>query len=141
MQATAVNANQKTTAQAVSPTILLAEDDPSVRRLSTRLLTASGYLVTGAENGQDALDLAATQPVSLLLTDITMPKMNGVELAKRLLAQHPHLPVLIMSGNPTSGVAEVLRDGQVEFLQKPFMPAELLRRIQSLLGQRRDPLS
>src|SRR5882672_1917816 len=81
-------------------TILLVEDEPSVRRLVSQMLQLNGYTVLEASNGPEALGLMdhVGQPVDLLLTDIVMPSMNGGTLAQRLSRGHPKMRVLFTSG-------------------------------------------
>jgi two-component system cell cycle sensor histidine kinase/response regulator CckA len=102
-------------------TVLLVEDDASVRRLIDRMLAARGYHVIEAENGAAALVAAAGHdgPIEVLLTDVIMPGMSGLELAIQLVAERPATRVLYMSAYADDAV---LRQdvGQVVFLQKPF---------------------
>jgi two-component system, cell cycle sensor histidine kinase and response regulator CckA len=118
-------------------TILLVEDEASVRKLVTRLLREQGYRVLETTNGVEALQLAATQSpgaIQLLVTDIVMPQMSGNVLSGQLTVQLPGLKVLFISGYTDNAL---VHDGQldvgVELLPKPFTPATLIRKVRQIL--------
>jgi two-component system, cell cycle sensor histidine kinase and response regulator CckA len=119
-------------------TILLVEDEKSVRELAARILQRHGYRVLAAANGHEALGLLARdQPhVDVLLTDVVMPEISGPDLADRVRMGRPELPVLFMSGYNEEAV---LRDGVLvagtAFLEKPFSPSVLLHRIREILNE------
>jgi PAS domain S-box-containing protein len=104
-----------------SETILLVEDEPSVRDIARRTLEASGYNVLAAANGNDALQLCTvhSEHIDLMVTDVVMPQMRGTELARRVAHIRPGLPVLYMSGYTDSSL-ELDGGASVAFLQKPF---------------------
>jgi PAS domain S-box-containing protein len=116
--------------------ILLVEDDAAVRELAREVLEMNGYTVVEAANGVEALAVfdSRASEVDLVVTDLVMPQLGGRELARRLLATRPDLPVLYLSGY-TDSVA--MQQGMLEpgasFLQKPFTPAELASKIRSVL--------
>ncbi len=116
-------------------TILIAEDEQQVRELTCRLLRQAGYAVLAAADGEEALQIARghSGPIDLLVTDVIMPRLSGDELAARLLLSRPGVPVLFVSGytNETLGV-DGMRPG-TQYLQKPFAPAVLLKRVEELL--------
>jgi len=116
-------------------TVLLVEDDPAVRTLAMRTLEVRGYAVLTAGDGEEALRLAATRlaEVDLLLTDVAMPGMDGRDLARRLLALRPDLPVLFMSGH-ASGNPDQLAG---PLLGKPFTPDILAARVREVLDSGR----
>jgi PAS domain S-box-containing protein len=118
-------------------TILLVEDELSVRRLARRVLKSKGYDVLEAANGREALRLVTEHggPLDLVLTDVVMPGMSGPELAERLSREQPGLRVLYMSGYADEAIGHhgVLEPG-VEFLQKPFTPQDLVQRVREVLG-------
>ena len=112
----------------VPPLILLVDDEPLVRRVVGRILRGCGYAVVEAANGVEALaaDQHALEPLTLLLTDVVMPGMNGVALAAQMEDRHPGLPVLFMSGYaPDGGLQERLARPGALFLGKPFGAEEL----------------
>ncbi|MDP3064374.1 MAG: PAS domain S-box protein [Chloroflexota bacterium] len=119
-------------------TVLVVEDEVTVRNLTTRSLRARGYTVLAAANGVDALRVAQEHsgPIHLLFTDVVMPEMDGKQLAERLKALHPEARVLFTSGYTDEAISHrgVLEPG-VAFLQKPFLSAALLRKIRDVLDQ------
>jgi PAS domain S-box-containing protein len=120
-----------------SETLLLVEDDMSVRELAQRVLEAQGYTVLVAPNGQAALELAGRHlaPIPLLLTDVVMPGMSGKVLAEQLVQTRPDLKVLFMSGYTDEAIAYhgILIPG-VSLLQKPFSPINLARKVREVLN-------
>jgi PAS domain S-box-containing protein len=116
-------------------TLLLVEDDDALRTLSSRILKRRGYTVLEAANAGEAV-LACEQhhgPIDLLLTDMVMPKMNGRDLAKRLLTLRPQMPVLYMSGYLEPDILKEVMDGGLPFLLKPFPSDELARKVREVL--------
>lgn len=129
-------ARARTTVARGARTILLCEDEEVLRVLICRVLVAAGYRVLSAESGERALQLAAAQPeLDLLLTDIVMTGLNGVELAERLRTTRARLAVLFMSGYSEE---DVLRRGagleNSRLLQKPFLPEDLLAAVAAALA-------
>ena len=119
-------------------TILLVEDEHTVRRFARLALERQGFLVIEAATPEEALSLAAAseQPLSLLLTDVVMPRINGRELADRLKQIRPNLPVLYMSGYPSSLVLQGnLIDPSMRLMSKPFTMAELIAGVHEALGE------
>jgi CheY-like chemotaxis protein len=117
-------------------TVLLVEDEESVRALTRRVLQAKGYEVLEASNGAEALALVARHagPLHLLVTDVVMPRMSGRELATRLGDVRPGVKVLYVSGYTDDAVVRhgVLEAGAM-FLQKPFSPDALARKVRDVL--------
>lgn len=117
-------------------TILVVDDELMIVKVTTRALEAQGFAVLSALLPGEALRVAADPglTIDLLLTDVMMPEMKGPELARRLLAQRPALPVLFMSGY----AAEVLNQGllghDAAFLEKPFTRKQLGDKVRELLG-------
>jgi len=118
---------------AVSETVLVVEDDPSMRRMAERILRRAGYEVVTSPGGRDALrKLEAEDHFDLLLTDVVMPEMSGTELAGRAAALFPELRILLMSGYvDRPGVGPVEDDA--ELLEKPFRAEDLLERVRWVL--------
>jgi signal transduction histidine kinase/CheY-like chemotaxis protein len=120
-------------------TILLVEDDDSVRRVTGRILRRFGYTVLEAEGGEAALRLLGQEPgrVALLISDVVMPNMDGRELIKRVHAQYPEIKVLFTSGYTNDAV---IRHGvlhaEVAFIQKPHTSAMLVAKIREVLDRR-----
>jgi len=123
-----------------SETILLVEDEPAVRRLARRALEAHGFRILEAGNGHEALELCETHvtELDLLLTDVVMPRMSGVELASRLTAIDPSLRVLYMSGYTEDALGQRgVLSPETAFLNKPFTPASLIEAVRAVLDKAR----
>ena len=117
-------------------TILLAEDDDSVRVVMGEVLRDLGYQVLEAREGREALDIAAGHAgrIDMLLTDVVMPGIGGSELQRRLAATRPGLRVLYISGVMDDVIAQHgLADPGAVFLQKPFSPWSLASRLRQVL--------
>jgi CheY-like chemotaxis protein len=119
-------------------TVLIAEDEPSVRNLVASTLRSEGYRLLIAGSAEEALDLADAfvDPIQLLLTDAIMPGKSGVELANVLLEKRPGLRAIIMSGYTKETLSGL--DSRVELLQKPFTPKDLRKRIREALDHARE---
>ncbi|MEU4425982.1 PAS domain S-box protein [Actinoplanes sp. NPDC024001] len=123
-------------------TILMAEDEDDLRLITTRILTRAGYQVLTTSGGEQAIHLAQTHPgpIDLLLTDVIMPKMTGNEVAARVQAIRPGIPVLYMSGYAEPVLSENgnLPEG-VTIVEKPFTSQELLDRVRAHLRAHARP--
>jgi len=119
-----------------SETVLVVEDEPSLRSLATHILRHQGYKVLEAADGEEALRVAqeCIGEINLLLTDVVMPRMGGKELADRLQTLRPSVRVLFISGFPDDAIAHhgVITPG-IAFLQKPFSPASLAQKVREVL--------
>jgi len=123
-----------------SETVLLVEDEPTVREVATRLLREQGYNVLVAANGDEALHLARTHAkdtIHLLVTDVVMPRLSGKAVADQLKVLRPEMKVLFISGYSDESV---MRHGSAgagwNFLQKPFSPTVLAYKIRDLLDKK-----
>jgi len=120
-----------------SETVLIVEDDDSLRKLAQRTLQQHGYRVLEAENGEDALRISKEHegPIDLLITDVVMPKMGGKEVAERLQPLYPQMKVIYMSGYTDDAIVQhgVLGPG-LNFLEKPFTPEGLARKVREILN-------
>jgi signal transduction histidine kinase/ActR/RegA family two-component response regulator len=116
-------------------TILVVEDEEAVRRLVCETLEAHGYTVIETKNPTHALKMAAAhkKPIHLLLTDVIMPEMNGVELYQTLKEIRPHIKVLYMSGYTDNAIVHhgILK-ASVHFLQKPFTIHSLTQKVREV---------
>jgi len=122
-----------------SESILIVDDEPQVSSMLARMLGRIGYKVDCFNSAPEAIEAFKRAPHSwsLVITDQTMPQMTGIELAKRILAQSPNLPVILCSGYTDSVSAEmVTAAGITAFLTKPVDHASLARMIRELLGTR-----
>ena len=122
-------------------TLLVVEDEPSVRHLARSVLDNLGYEVLSASNGQDALHVAREHkgsPIRLVVTDVIMPLMGGKVMAEWLQATFPGLKILFTSGYTDDAISHhgVLETG-VEFLAKPYTPAILARKVRQLLDEKK----
>ncbi len=121
---------------ATSATVLIVEDDPSVRKLAGLILSGHGYTVIESENVTDAIAKAAALegPIHLVLTDVVMPQMKGPEVFEKICEHHPNARVLYMSGYTDNMIAchGVLNQG-VQFIQKPFTAQGLLEKCRKVL--------
>jgi PAS domain S-box-containing protein len=120
-------------------TVLLVEDDPSVRELAARVLRGQGYAILEAANGEEAMQIIRApvlKEIHLLLTDMVMPQMGGKELGKRFKALYPEAKVLFVSGytDKTFIQQEFIEPG-VNLLQKPFSPGTLAKRVRDVLDR------
>jgi signal transduction histidine kinase/ActR/RegA family two-component response regulator len=117
-----------------SERVLLVEDDPHVRAVAERVLQAAGYGVQTASGGREALAYLEASGYDVLVTDVVMPGINGVELAGRALALQPKLGVVLMSGYANALVDTSLEFARApEFVQKPFSPRQLVQGVQQAL--------
>ena len=119
----------------MSPKILLAEDDNDMRRFLVKALEKAGYKVMSYDNGASAYDRLREEPFSLLLTDIVMPEMDGIELARRATELDPDLKVMFITGfaavalNPDSKAPKVAK-----VLSKPFHLRDLVDEVNKMLA-------
>lgn len=120
----------------MSTTVLLAEDDSTCREIYHAVLDAEGYRVIDTPDGNAALDVLNNETVDLLLTDIMMPGMTGIELLERARKIHPDLRAIVMTGHKTSeAVIGALRNRACEFLAKPFHTDELVEAVRSAMSR------
>jgi CheY-like chemotaxis protein len=123
-------------------TLLLVEDEPSLRHLAMNVLEAQGYTVLRANNGQDGLNMARKQKgaeIRLVITDVIMPQMGGKVMADWLKTTSPELKILFTSGYSDDTIAQhgVLEPG-VAFLPKPYTPATLTRKVREMLDGKEE---
>ncbi len=115
-------------------TVLVVEDDPLVRAIARRTLIEAGFSVLDAEDGHQALAIAARQPIDVVLTDVAMPELGGRELAQRLSQLLPGLPLIFMSGYTDDDLTRRgLLEAGIPFLEKPFSPQDLARVVKDVL--------
>jgi CheY-like chemotaxis protein len=114
--------------------ILIAEDEVMVRNLVRHLLTAEGHEILAAADGYEALELSRKYDgiIDMLITDVKMPRMDGLALIDKLLRERPNMRILIMSGHASAELR-----GQASgfsFLRKPFPPAVFRQKVKEVLG-------
>ena len=117
-------------------TILLVEDEPSLRELNTEVLGGLGYEVLAADSAARALEMAASREgtIDLLLTDVVMPGQSGTDLAQTLLATRPTTRILYMSGYGGHDLVQRGLDETAGFIEKPFTSAALAQKVREALG-------
>jgi CheY-like chemotaxis protein len=120
---------------AAPPHILVVDDEAIVRRFAARVLEEAGYTVAIAEDGAEALETLQRLPAQLdaVVSDIVMPRMNGVQLMEALAESHPTLPVILMSGYASAQLAERGIAAPCSVLTKPFAPERLLAEVRRCL--------
>lgn len=119
-------------------TILLVEDEAAIRQLARRILERRGHTIIEAEDGQAGLEaLGSLATVDLVLTDLTMPRMGGVEMAARIAETRPDVPVIFMSGHGESALArDGVLDPGIRLLSKPFAIDDLVAIVHDALAGR-----
>jgi CheY-like chemotaxis protein len=118
-------------------TILVAEDEDAVRALTCRILRKRGYHVLEAKDGREAVEVARAHEgeITLLVTDVIMPHLNGRELSESIAGIMPDVKVLYMSGYTDDALLQrgVLQSGTGNFLEKPFTPEALATKVREIL--------
>lgn len=118
-------------------TVLLVEDEPSLRDLAMHVLRAQGYTVVGAAHGIEALELLQARDgagIDMLITDVVMPQLGGKLLSEQVIARYPEIKILFISGYTDNAITNLQQLGvRAAFLQKPFSPAALARKVREVL--------
>jgi two-component system response regulator FlrC len=110
--------------------ILIVEDDATLREALVDTLELSRYQVLTADDGLQAIEVLNAHPVGLVITDVQMPNMTGLQLLLEIKSRWPHLPVLLMTAyGVVSQAVEAMREGACDYLVKPFEVNELLTRV------------
>ena len=119
--------------------VLVVDDEGAVRRFTVRILEREGYGVFEARDGQEALDLVrgGTTAFEVVVSDIVMPRLNGVELMQALASSHPDLPMILMSGYDTGALSELGITPPCSVLAKPFPRDRLLEEVRRCIASRR----
>jgi CheY-like chemotaxis protein len=115
--------------------ILVVDDDDNVRNVTVKMLRGGGHTVEQASDGLAALELIRAKPYDLLVSDVVMPRMGGIDLSDKARKLRPEMAMLLASGYPLDGSADTSR---VSFLSKPYRPSELLDRVARLAEPRSD---
>ena len=113
--------------------ILVADDDPLIRSVVTVLLQGAGYFVLSADDGYEGLELSRKHAgrIDLLITDMNMPGMDGLDLCVHLKEERPGIKLLVMSG---ADMREIMHNATIPFLPKPFDGETLKARVRKILG-------
>jgi two-component system phosphate regulon response regulator PhoB len=121
-------------------TILIADDDPDIRDLVAFKLEQAGFAITAVDNGLAALSAARDAPPDLIVLDVMMPGMSGIDVCRELRAHPPtaRLPVILLTARVPVGDMEVgFGAGADDYVVKPFSPRELISRVTALLARTR----
>jgi DNA-binding NtrC family response regulator len=117
--------------------ILVVDDEPLVRNSLSELLTLSGYSVSNASNGQEALELLKSYTADIVITDLKMPRMDGVQLLKHIKEFHPDTPVILITGFASIDTAvEAMKEGAYDYITKPIIDSEIKIILERLVKQR-----
>src|SRR5918998_697909 len=127
--------------RAVEGRILIVDDEEPIRKTLHLLLTKSGYDVEEAEDGDAAIRVLNTgqnpMMVDIIICDIRMPKINGIEAIAYFRNQYPSVPVIVLTGYPDTGLSTALmKDGVAEYLVKPIDRENLLTAVKSAMDKR-----
>lgn len=118
----------------VETTVLLVEDDPDVRQFMAAVLRRSGYQVLTASSGEEAIGIARTRPVDVMVTDLVLDAMGGLELAWRVIDDGATFGIVLVSGYADPRAAlDSLPQASLSFLSKPFTGDELLAAVEERL--------
>jgi PAS domain S-box-containing protein len=120
-------------------TILIAEDEPLIRRLTATVLASLGYQVFAAEDGQEAVEIFQREhgQIDLVLLDLTMPRLSGRDAFRRLRELDPHVRVLFTSGYSEEHVTDAEQEYVLGFISKPYRPEELAKTVRRILDHHR----
>jgi DNA-binding NtrC family response regulator len=113
--------------------ILLVEDDAITRTHFADTLRGYGYEVMEAGDGVQALSILARHHCELVITDMVLPKLNGLTLISRIQAKSPHTPVIMVSGYLSQEAGNTIFDGKVDCLEKPVRPSALIALVQRIV--------
>jgi two-component system phosphate regulon sensor histidine kinase PhoR len=117
--------------------VLVVDDEKVVRDGCRRVLTGKGYKIDTAENGQQALEILAAQPIDILLLDLKMPLMGGEEVLEKTRDAYPHIPVIVITGHGTVDTAvECMKKGAYDFITKPFQIEQFLITVERAADKR-----
>src|SRR5437667_1743602 len=120
------------------PRILLIEDDPAIVTSLQQILAADGYAVSLAKRGDEGLAMAQSQPFDVVVTDLKLPGLSGLELIRQLHTSKPRLPLILMTAHGTTETAiEATKFGAYDYLLKPFEMAELIELVSQAINSSR----
>jgi len=117
--------------------ILIVDDEPLVRSSLSELLTLLGYTVSTAGNGKEALELLRDYTADIIITDIKMPEMDGIQLLNQVKKRHPEVPVILITGyGSIDSAVEAMKQGAYDYITKPIVDSEIKIVIERLMQQR-----
>ena len=120
----------------LAATVLVVDDDEVMRDLLSRMLGRAGYAVETAADGRKALESFHEHAIDAVVTDMSMPKMDGIELTRALLNERPELPIIAVTGVDESYLRVAMAAGAKAGMQKPIRAGELAQTMRRLLPQR-----
>lgn len=117
--------------------ILLVDDDKNIRILVTELLSTMGYTILEAKDGEEAMKLVEIGPIDLVMTDLKMPGMDGIELTRAVRRIEPDLPIIVYSAYRFIDTGPVaLKAGANDYITKPFLQAKIKQVVERLLKEK-----
>jgi len=117
---------------------LIVDDEPRLRQILTQLMRADGFRCLEAGNGSEALEVLAREPVTLVMSDMQMPKMSGIDLLREIRVRYPDVAVVMITGNADVEIAVgALSLGAMDYIVKPFQLEEVRARVAQALEKRR----
>ena len=118
------------------PSILIVDDELLIRDLLYDFFSGQGWQIATADSGEKALGILRDKSIDLVLTDLKMPQMDGMDLTRHVRSDYPDIPVVVMTGFPSveSAVA-ALRNKVADYVTKPFNVNELLKIVKSHIGE------
>lgn len=120
--------------------ILVVDDEKNIRLMLTQALASEETIVETAVNGEEALEKIAQTSYDLVLLDLRLPGMNGLDVLREIRESHESLPVILLTAHGTvESAVEAMRVGAVNYLQKPFAPRELREAVEAALEFPADP--
>ncbi len=120
----------------MSQVVLVVDDEEANRKALDRILSREGYTIRHASHGREALERIRKNPPSVMLTDLKMPGMTGLELMKTSLTIHPELEVIVMTAFGTVETAvNAMKDGAWDFVTKPLSRAEIVRAVRKAIDR------
>lgn len=116
---------------------MVVDDEPLIRRSLSELLTLSGYTVSSASSGKEALHLLKNYTADVIITDVKMPEMDGIQLLKQVKNSHPNTPVILVTGYASiESAVEAMKEGAYDYITKPIMDSEIKIVLERLVKQR-----
>ncbi|MDD3073585.1 MAG: response regulator [Eubacteriales bacterium] len=112
-------------------TVVVADDQPGIRRLLSEVLNSDEYALLEAASGEEAMEMIRERPVDLVFLDVRMPRLDGVETLRKIMQLHAHPPVIVITGQGSPDLAKrVKKLGAATYLEKPFDIKLILKLIQ-----------
>ncbi|WP_300672971.1 HD domain-containing phosphohydrolase [Desulfoluna sp.] len=119
-----------------SPRLLIVDDDETIRMILCRVMEKQGFVCHQASNGLEALDVLNDHPVDIVLTDVDMPEMGGIELVRLIRAQYTADPIVMTGHIDEFNYEQMIQAGAEDFILKPMAPSEVVLRIRRVLRER-----